>query len=111
MLQNITLEVADACSGLRSAQSLVSVAAVCAAIVPLSPRRGLLLMSAAIPIAVVGNGLRVAATGLLTTWIGEVAVRGTLHELTGFVACVLVCAGTFGLLFVTRGYSSRSVPA
>ena len=111
MLHNITLEVAEACSGLRSAQSLVSVAAVCAAIVPLSARRGLLLMSAAIPIAVVGNGLRVAATGLLTTWIGEIAVRGTLHELTGFVAFVLMCAVTFGVLFATRGYPSRSVPA
>jgi exosortase/archaeosortase family protein len=92
-------------------QSLVSVAAVAAAIVPLSPRRAVLMMAAAIPIAVVGNGLRVAATGLLTTWIGEVAVRGTLHELTGFVAFVAMCAVTFLLLFLTRGYTPRSAHA
>jgi DNA helicase-2/ATP-dependent DNA helicase PcrA len=54
---------------------------------------------------------RVAATGLLTTWIGEVAVRGTLHELTGFFAFVAMCAVTFLLLFLTRGYSARSAHA
>jgi exosortase len=109
-LPNITLEVAEACSGLRSVQSLVSVAAVCAAIVPLSASRGLLMMGAAIPIAVVGNGFRVAATGVLTTWIGEAAVRGTFHELTGFVAFVAMCAVSFLLLFMTRSHSAPGHP-
>ncbi len=110
-LQHITLEVAEACSGLRSVQSLLSVAAVCAAIIPLNVTRGALLMAAAIPIAVIGNGLRVAATGVFTTWIGEAAVRGTLHELTGFFAFVAMCAVTFLLLFLTRGSAARQAHA
>jgi exosortase/archaeosortase family protein len=69
------------------------------------------MMAAAIPIAVVGNGFRVAATGVLTTWIGEAAVRGTLHELTGFFAFVVMCAVSFLLLFVTRGNARRSLHA
>jgi exosortase len=110
-LQNITLEVAEACSGLRSAQSLISVAAVCAAIVPLSAGRAALMIGAALPIAVVGNGLRVAATGLMTMWIGETAVRGTFHELTGFFAFVAMCAATFLVLFATRRHTAQPIAA
>lgn len=101
-LPNITLEVAEACSGLRSVTSLISVAAVCGALVPLSPRRTAVLITAAIPVAMVGNGLRVAATGVLTTWFGEVAVRGLFHELTGFVAFLAMCAATFAVDLLMR---------
>ena len=101
-LPNITLEVADACSGLRSVVSLVSVAAVCAALVPLGARRTALLVAAAMPIAIVGNGLRVAATGMLAFSVGDIAVNGTVHDLTGVVAFLSMCAATVGLLVLTR---------
>ena len=107
MLPHITLEVAEACSGLRSVTSLISVAAVCGALVPLGTRRTLVLIAAALPIAIVGNGVRVAATGLLTTWIGEIAVRGTLHELTGYVAFLAMCAAAFIVDAMTRGRMHR----
>jgi exosortase len=102
LLPHITLEVAEACSGLRSVTSLISVAAVCGALVPLSVARTSILIAAALPIAIVGNGLRVAATGLLTTWIGEIAVRGALHELTGFVTFLAMCAAAFAIDAVIR---------
>ena len=92
MLDRVTLEVAEACSGLRSLVSLVSVTAVCAAFFSMSPRRVILLMAAAVPVAIVGNGLRVAATGLLSTWIGKAAAEGFLHDLTGYAAFVAMCA-------------------
>jgi exosortase len=92
MLKDLTLEVAEACSGLRSLVSLVTVGAVCGAVLSLRPSRAVLLMAAAVPIAVIGNGFRVAATGFLATWFGEVAVRGFIHELTGFVAFLAMCA-------------------
>jgi exosortase len=101
-LPNITLEVAEACSGLRSVISLVAVAAVCAALIPLSIKRSALLVAAAIPIAVVGNGFRVAATGVLATWFGPIAVRGAIHEATGFVAFLAMCAATIAFLVLTR---------
>lgn len=97
ILKNITLEVAEACSGLRSLVSLVTVAAVCAAVLSLSLGRTALLMGAAIPIAVIGNGFRVAATGFLTTWFGEVAVRGIVHDLTGYAAFIVMCACIIGV--------------
>lgn len=101
-LPNITLEVAEACNGLRSVVSLVAVAAVCSAVIPLNWWRTTITIVAAIPIAVVGNGLRVAATGVLATRFGEAAVKGTIHELTGVVAFLSMCAATFALLAMTR---------
>lgn len=102
MLERVTLEVADACSGLRSLVSLVSVTAVCAAFFSMSPRRVALLMAAAVPVAILGNGLRVAATGLLSTWIGEAAARGFLHDLTGYAAFVAMCAIIVGLQIAAK---------
>jgi exosortase len=102
VLDNITLEVADVCSGLRSVVSLNAIAALCGVLLSLPPQRTLMLMTAALPIAIVGNGFRVAATGVLTTWFGEMAVRGTLHELTGVAAFLMMCAAVIGLQIATR---------
>ena len=107
MLNRVTLEVADACSGLRSLVALVSVTAVCAAFFSMSPRRVAFLMAAAVPVAIVGNGLRVAATGLLSTWIGEAAARGFLHDLTGYAAFVAMCAIIVGLQIAAKRATRR----
>ena len=105
MLDRVTLEVADVCSGLRSLVSLISVTAVCAAFFSMSARRLVLLMAAAIPVAIVGNGLRVAATGLLSTWIGEAAARGFIHDVTGWVAFMGMCAIIVGLQIAARRWA------
>ena len=115
MLKNLTLEVAEACSGLRSVVSLVSVAAICGAILSLTPPRALLLVGAAVPIAVIGNGFRVAATGFLATWFGDVAVRGVVHEATGFVAFLAMCgcviAVQIGVSSLVRRRRAAAPPA
>ena len=105
MLDRVTLEVADVCSGLRSLVSLIAVTAVCAAFFSMSVRRVVLLMAAAIPVAIVGNGLRVAATGLLSTWIGDAAARGFIHDLTGWVAFMGMCAIIVGLQIASRRWT------
>jgi exosortase len=102
MLRDITLEVAEACSGLRSLVSLGTVGAVCAAVLNLSLPRALMLMAVAVPIAVIGNGFRVAATGFLATLFGEVAVRGPLHDLTGYAAFLVMCAAVIWVQIATR---------
>jgi exosortase len=106
-LSNITLEVAEACNGLRSVVSLISMAAICGAIIPLSARRTAMLVAAAIPVAVVGNGLRVAATGVMALSMGDVAVNGVVHEITGFVAFAGMCVATLMLLRMTQGRTLR----
>jgi exosortase len=108
-LDNATLEVAEACSGLRSATSLLSVAAVCAALFRLTPPRAGLLLAVALPVAIVGNGVRVAATGVLTHWIGARATQGFIHDLTGYVAFIAMFAVTLLVLRLTRPAPPRSV--
>jgi exosortase len=102
VLNSMTLEVAEACSGLQSLLSLVSVASVGAAILPINRWGRAMMFAAVAPIAIIGNGLRVAATGLLSTWVGELAVEGLVHELTGFAAFLAMCLGMFALLWIGR---------
>jgi exosortase len=108
ILKNLTLEVAEACSGLRSLVSLVTVAAVAGAVLSLSAARTVLLMAAAIPIAVIGNGFRVAATGFLATWFGEIAVRGVVHDLTGFAAFLVMCGAIIAVQMAVAAMARRA---
>jgi exosortase/archaeosortase family protein len=63
---------------------------------------------AVLPIAIIGNGLRVAATGVLSTWVGQAAVEGVVHQATGYVAFVAMCAGMFALLWIGRFSPART---
>jgi exosortase len=110
-LDRITLEVADVCSGLRSLVSLVSVTAVCITAFSLSLGRSVMLLAAAIPVAVVGNGLRVAATGLLATWFGEGAARGVVHDATGYAAFIFMCATIVLMQILSKPTESSAAPA
>jgi len=111
MLNRVTLEVADVCSGLRSLVSLLSVAAVCAAFFSMSAKRAALLMLAAIPIAIIGNGFRVAATGILATWFGEVAARGVIHDATGYAAFIAMCAVVVAIQISIKRFGNGRVAA
>lgn len=82
----VSLEVAEACSGLRSLVTLAALTAVYASIRGLTPLVTLLLAAATVPVALAGNSLRVAFTGLLASRIGEDAARGLIHDATGWAA-------------------------
>jgi exosortase len=108
-LDNAMLDVAEACSGLRSVISLIAVGAVCAALFRMTPRRGAMLIALSLPIAVLGNGARIAATGYMTQWFGEGAARGVSHDVTGYVAFALMFGATVAVIRLTR--PSRSKPS
>jgi exosortase/archaeosortase family protein len=82
--------------------SLVSVAAVTAAGLSLSGPRTAMLLVAAVPIAVVGNGLRVAASGILSQWFGGAALKGPIHDTTGYVMFVVMCGMLLAFYMATR---------
>ena len=85
-LSTVTLEVADACSGLRSIVSLVAMIAMFKALTDAPVRHAVALSAAAVPIAIAGNTLRVAVTGVLAHLFGAGAARGLVHDLTGYAA-------------------------
>lgn len=77
------LEVAEACSGIRSITALVMLSTVFVYISNLSWNRRWVLLIAAIPIALIANVIRVAGTGILAHFYGSGVARGFLHEFSG----------------------------
>jgi exosortase len=87
-LPSTTLEVANACSGLRSIVSLAAIGGLLAWTEQSWPRR-IALVIATLPIAIVANGLRIAATGVACeTWGGQ-AARDPWHTIAGWLTFVV----------------------
>jgi exosortase len=107
-LDNAMLDVAEACSGLRSVISMTAVGAICAALFRMTPGRGALLMAMSVPIAIAGNGARIAATGYLTEWFGEGAARGVPHDVMGYVAFAVMFAAIVAVVRFTRPTRHRA---
>jgi exosortase D (VPLPA-CTERM-specific) len=102
--QTISLEVVEACSGIRSLMTLVTLALILAYFTRKSDRggfgnmspgdltRAIVLMLSAIPIAVVTNAARVTATGWFTYTNGRQAVEGLWHDASGWLVYVVALA-------------------
>jgi exosortase len=89
MLPFTTLEVADACSGIRSLISLLALAVAYAFFLKITPLKRVLLVFAAIPIAICTNAFRVIGTGLLAQYWGAQAAEGFFHEFAGMAVFVV----------------------
>jgi exosortase D (VPLPA-CTERM-specific) len=85
MFPSTTLEVADACSGIRSLLSLLALAVAFAFFLQMAPWKRWLLICSAVPIAVCTNALRVIVTGFLAQYWGAQAAQGFFHEFAGLV--------------------------
>jgi exosortase len=95
-LPSTTLEVADACSGLRSIVSLAAIGGLLAWTESSWPRR-LVLIAASVPIAIVMNGLRIAATGLACETWGSRAAADPWHTLGGWLTFLISVAALMWL--------------
>ncbi len=98
------LEVAEACSGIRSITALVMLSTVFVYISNLSWNKRWLLLILAIPIALFANIMRVAGTGILAHFYGARVARGFLHEFSGMA----VFAFGFVLLYLLFRLLERS---
>ena len=102
MFPTTTLEVADACSGIRSLISLLAIAAAYSFLMKTSNVRRWIIILSAIPIAVATNALRVIVTGILAQWWGARAAEGFFHEFAGMAVFLLAMVMLFAFGEVLR---------
>ncbi|MBU0681034.1 MAG: exosortase/archaeosortase family protein [Proteobacteria bacterium] len=88
-LVETTLEVVDACSGLRSLTTMFALSAALAWFAHYSTWRKWLVFFAAVPIAIFVNMVRLTATALLASRYGEKVAQGFLHEFSGMLVFIL----------------------
>jgi exosortase len=97
-LPSQTLDIADACSGIRSLLSLAFLSLVYAYFTDKRAWMRWALLAAVIPIAIGANAVRVAVTGLLSE-INTDYAQGAYHEAEGYIVFIVALAA---LLVVHR---------
>jgi len=91
-LPNITLEVADLCSGISSVFALFALGSYYAYFLPLRNWMRLLVVASAVPFAALINLLRIVLTSLLAYYVGPDALHYVIHELTGIITFFIALA-------------------
>ncbi len=104
-LANVSLEVAEACSGLRSLISLLALSVVFSYLSQKTFWKRAVLVASTIPIAVIANVFRVAGTGILADHYGSSVAQGYFHEFSGWVLYMVAfgCFLSMGRLMSRRG--------
>lgn len=86
------LEVAEACSGIRSLMSLFTLAVFYGYFLERTTKRRIFLALASIPIAVTANVARIVGTGLCVQYWDPDKALGFFHEFSGWVMFVISLA-------------------
>ena len=95
-LPAMPLEVAEACSGIRSLLSLTTLAIMYGYLMEKRVGVRTILALASIPIAVAANGFRIIGTGLLVQYWDPDKAEGFFHAFSGWLIFVV----SLGLLFL-----------
>ncbi len=98
---NTQLEVAEACSGIRSIMSLTMLAVIFASMLRNGWKKRAILVASAFPIAMLANIMRMSGTGIMAHFFGDKVARGFLHELSGiaiFVFGFVVLLGIYKII-------------
>ncbi len=90
---NYSLEVAEACSGLRSLVTLLALGALLAYLTQTSKWKGVTLFLATVPIAIAANIFRICVTAVGAYGISRAVAEEFIHELSGTIVFMfsLVC--------------------
>ncbi len=103
MLASKSLEVAEACSGIRSLLSLATLAIIYGYLMENRKWVRVVLACSAVPIAVAANGFRIFGTGLLVQYWDAEKAEGFYHEFSGWLIFVV----SLLMLFTLHGVISR----
>lgn len=104
----MTLEVVEACSGIRSLVSLTTLAVIYGYLLETRLPRQVVLAISAVPIAVLANALRVAGTGLLGQYWSPEKAQGFFHTFSGWLLFVVSLLMLFALHSFLKFAGSRT---
>ena len=107
-LPSRTLEVAEACSGIRSLVSLITLAIVLGYFTERRAGARTLIALAAIPIAILANAARVAGTGLASELVSPAAAEGFFHTFSGWLVFVVAFTGLLGVQRLIAGRDTEA---
>jgi len=105
-LPAMALEVAEACSGIRSLMSLTTLAIIYGYLLETRFSVRVVLALASIPIAVIANSLRIVGTGLLVQYWDPEKAEGFFHAFSGWLIFVV----SLSLLFLLHRALQRFWP-
>lgn len=98
-LPHVTLEVVEACSGIRSLVSLLALATVYAYMTQRQFWQRAVLVISAIPISIVANAFRIWGAGTLAHWYGPQTAEGFYHTFAGWLVFVVAF-----ILLISEGF-------
>jgi len=93
------LEVAEACSGIRSVVALTMLSVLLAYMSDTRWQKQIFLVACAFPVALLANILRISGTGILAHFYGDQVARGFLHDFSGLVVFLF---GLAVMLLISR---------
>ena len=96
-LPSMPLEVAEACSGIRSLMSLATLAMMYAYLMEKRTGIRILLAVASLPIAVAANTLRIVGTGLIVQYWDPELAEGFFHAFSGLLIFLVSLVMLFAL--------------
>ena len=106
-LPAMALEVAEACSGIRSLMSLMTLAIIYGYLMERRISIRALLALASIPIAVAANSFRIVGTGLLVQYWDPAKAQGFFHEFSGWLIFVISLFMLYALHRVVRIFTAE----
>jgi exosortase C (VPDSG-CTERM-specific) len=101
-LPNITIEVTQECSGIRSSWVLFMTSILAANLFLKTPWRRFALVAFVIPLAILRNGFRILVIGLLCVHMGPQMIHSLIHRRGGPVFFVLSLIPFFLVLWLLR---------
>jgi len=110
VLANTTLEVAEACSGIRSLVSLLTLGVIYSYFT--DPRQWVrvAVTLSTVPIAIVSNGLRVAGTGIAAHYYGGQVATGFLHTFSGWAVFLVAFTFLFAVMRTLQALVPERAP-
>lgn len=102
---NTQLEVAEACSGIRSLYSYLMLGCMFALICKKRITKIIMILTT-FPLAILVNIIRVTATGVLANYYSPKVAQGFFHEFTGFILFGVGLMVLFSVYYIIEGRAS-----